>query len=221
MALAYIDTAVCHTNSPEINEMVIMRVALCLATMVACATGRLAVGAGASTRASDASARLEATGPCRERAPCQNSRWRQLRGGSALSPLETELELEVALDEAGDALVVVDFFAEWCGPCKKIAPTLEQLARSTPPSKVLFYKVDVDRARELAAAQGVKSMPTLQFFKGGKKVHEIVGGDIPAIKREVQKATAHPLLRHLSSDKLLACVAALYLLIPWQKLQYA
>ena len=76
--------------------------------------------------------------------------------------IETEADLEVVLDEAGSALVVVDFYADWCGPCKKLAPTLEQLVRTTSSKKVQFYKVDVDQARELAAAQGVKSMPTLQ-----------------------------------------------------------
>ena len=103
-----------------------------------------------------------------------------LRGGE-LAPsvpmLGNEEELEVALEDAGSALVVVDFYAEWCGPCKKLAPTLESLARKTPSSKVQFYKVDVDEARELAAAKGVKSMPTLQFYRHGKKVQQIVGGN--------------------------------------------
>jgi len=136
----------------------------------------------------------------------------RLRGGESILPeIRTEDELEVVLEEAGDALVVVDFFAEWCGPCKKIAPAIEELAskqmrRSKP--KVLFYKVDVDQSRELAAASGVKSMPTLQFFRKGKKVHEIVGGDLPALRAEVAKADLPPLVRTLRLDALAAAVLA-------------
>ena len=135
----------------------------------------------------------------------------RLRGGSNLPEIRTEEELEVVLEEAGDTLVVVDFFAEWCGPCKKIAPAIEELAskqmqRSKP--KVLFYKVDVDQARELAAASGVKSMPTLQFFRKGVKVHEIIGGDLPALRAEVAKADMPPLVRTLRLDALAAAVLA-------------
>ena len=54
------------------------------------------------------------------------------------------------------AQVVVDFTASWCGPCKKIAPVLQELARKAS-GKVLFYKVDVDQSRELAAAPGASA----------------------------------------------------------------
>lgn len=63
------------------------------------------------------------------------------------------------LEEAGSRLVLVDFFAEWCGPCKKIGPILQQLATKHRPkpgddsSGVLFCKVDVDKSRELAQAR--------------------------------------------------------------------
>lgn len=156
-----------------------------------------------------------------------------LRGGE-LAPsvpmIESEMDLEAVLEEAGSALVVVDFYAEWCGPCKKLAPTLEDLAQKTPAAKVQFFKVDVDNARELAAAQGVKSMPTLQFFRNGKKVHQIVGGDINALKQEVAKETVSPLLRALKLDALIATLVSQpkqsamllavigYLVAPWQKI---
>jgi len=66
-----------------------------------------------------------------------------LRGGElaeSIPLIVSEEDLELALEEAGPALVVVDFYAEWCGPCKKIAPTIEQLAKKAG-GKVLFYKV--------------------------------------------------------------------------------
>ena len=153
-----------------------------------------------------------------------------LRGGSSLEQIHTEDELDVVLDEAGSTLVVVDFYADWCGPCKKIAPTLEALAEKTPESKVKFYKVDVDASRELSAAQGVKSMPTIQFFRDGKKVHEIVGGDINGIKQEVAKATLPPLVLALKLDAIVSALVAQpkqtamllavvgYLVAPWSRL---
>jgi len=156
----------------------------------------------------------------------------ELRGGElapSIDRLLTEDELDVALDEAGEALVVVDFYAEWCGPCKTLAPALEALARKTPASKVLFYKVDVDEARELAAAKGVKSMPTIQFYRKGEKVHQVVGGDINAVRQEVIKASLPGLVRALRLDNVAAMLssspqqsailvgAIAYLLVPWQR----
>ena len=144
-----------------------------------------------------------------------------LRGGSELPLLVTEVDFEAALVEAGSALVVVDFFAEWCKPCKRIAPLLDQLAstHANRPDKIKFFKVDVDQSRELSAAQGVRSMPTIQFFRNGEKVHEIVGGDVAAIRAEVAKAFQNPVLTFLRSEKVLAVFAAVYLIVPWQRLQ--
>ena len=146
-----------------------------------------------------------------------------LRGGSGddIPLLVTDLDLEVALEEAGGALVVVDFYAEWCKPCKRIAPLLDQLAHTHAkrPDKIKFFKVDVDESRELSAAQGVRSMPTIQFFRNGEKVHEIVGGDVAAIRAEVTKAVQNPVLTFLRSEKILLVAAAVYVTIPWQRLQ--
>ena len=126
----------------------------------------------------------------------------QLRGGSNLDLLTTEEELDYELGAAGaGVLVVVDFMAEWCGPCKKLAPTLEALAERTAASgKVKFFAVDVDQARELAAANDVKSMPTILFFRDGNLVKRVVGADVAAIKAEVDKATMNPVLKLLKSE---------------------
>ncbi len=72
-----------------------------------------------------------------------------------------------------DKLVVVDFWAEWCVPCKMIAPIIEQLADEYPD--VLFAKMDVDANPETATEYGIMSIPTVGFFKNGQLVDQIVG----------------------------------------------
>ena len=70
--------------------------------------------------------------------------------------------------------VLVDFWAEWCGPCKMIAPVLEQLSAELQ-GKMKIAKVNVDESPQLAGQFNVMSIPTLLVFKGGKPVDQIVG----------------------------------------------
>lgn len=70
-------------------------------------------------------------------------------------------------------LVVVDFFATWCGPCKMMAPIFEQAKNET--KDVDFYKIDVDENEEIASKFGVMSIPTLVAIKNGKEVDRNVG----------------------------------------------
>ncbi len=70
--------------------------------------------------------------------------------------------------------VLVDFWATWCGPCKMIAPIIEELAGEYD-GKMKFGKLDVDSNPQVAMQFGIRSIPTLLVFKGGKVVDQIVG----------------------------------------------
>jgi len=73
-----------------------------------------------------------------------------------------------------DVPVLVDFWAEWCGPCKAIGPSVEQLA-SEYEGKAKVFKLDVDQSPNVASTYGVMSIPALLVFKGGKVVDQMVG----------------------------------------------
>ena len=75
---------------------------------------------------------------------------------------------------AGDKPVLVDFFATWCGPCRMIAPSVEQLAAEFE-GRAIVGKVDVDQEPALAQRFGVMSIPTLVVLRGGKVVEQAVG----------------------------------------------
>ncbi len=72
-----------------------------------------------------------------------------------------------------DVPVLVDFYADWCGPCKMLSPALEQVARENPHAKVV--KVNIDNSPRLASRYGVDSIPNVKVFKNGRVVAEHVG----------------------------------------------
>lgn len=84
----------------------------------------------------------------------------------------TDNELAEVL--ASERLVVIDFWAEWCGPCKKISPIVDELATEYE-GKVDIYKCDVDENSEICEKFGIRNIPTLIFLKNGEVVDRHVG----------------------------------------------
>lgn len=87
--------------------------------------------------------------------------------------------------------VLVDFWAVWCGPCKMIAPVVEEIAREYD-GRLKVGKVDVDSNPEISMKFGIRSIPTLMIFKAGKVVEQVIGA-VPK-KNLLEKVTPHLVL---------------------------
>jgi len=89
-------------------------------------------------------------------------------GGGRVKDITEHSQLESIIKDAGSNLVVVDFSAAWCGPCRMIAPYYAELSEQF--SNVTFAKVDVDQVEASAQAYSVEAMPTFVFIKDGKEL---------------------------------------------------
>ncbi|RCU47871.1 thioredoxin [Haloplanus salinus] len=78
------------------------------------------------------------------------------------------------LDElvAENAVVLVDYYADWCGPCKMLEPTVEEIAAET---EAVVLKVDIDELQALAQDRGIRSVPTLEFYANGEQAERLIG----------------------------------------------
>lgn len=88
--------------------------------------------------------------------------------------IEMEILNETNFDSTiASGVVLVDFFADWCGPCKMMSPVLDEIAKEVP--EAVIAKVDVDATPDLAGRYGVQAIPNMIIFKDGKAVDQITG----------------------------------------------
>ena len=114
----------------------------------------------------------------------------KMSGEKTVKVIDSPIKLNSAnFDETlrNNENVVVDFWAEWCMPCKMIAPSIEELAKEYA-GKVVFGKLNTDENPAIASRYGISAIPTMIFFKAGKPVDQIVGA-LPKseIKRWIQR----------------------------------
>jgi thioredoxin 1 len=104
--------------------------------------------------------------------------------GKAVTVTDSTFETEI---EGGKGLAIVDFWAVWCGPCRIIAPILEQLAEQYD-GQVKVAKLDVDSNQQTATRFNIRSIPSILFFRDGQHVDTVVGAvPKPHLERKIQE----------------------------------
>ncbi|KAJ3427940.1 thioredoxin-like protein [Anaeramoeba flamelloides] len=113
--------------------------------------------------------------------------------------INTDNEFTNHIKNSGTKLVVVDWYANWCGPCKMIAPILIQL--SLKYTNVVFLKVDIDKLKQLATVFGITKMPTFTFFKGGNKIHTFSGANPEKLEQKIIELMEYALPKTINVDE--------------------
>lgn len=102
----------------------------------------------------------------------------------------TKDTFQEALSASAKKLLIIDFFAPWCGPCKIQGPMVDELAKEMDADKMTIAKVDIDKETDLATQYGIMSIPTIVFIKDGKVEKSLVGLQ----PKEIIKSTALSLI---------------------------
>jgi len=95
--------------------------------------------------------------------------------------------LQKILKDAGNKLVIIDFHATWCGPCRQIGPKYEEFANSDKYKDVVFLKVDVDEAEDIPTEYEISVMPTFVFVKNGKTLEMMSGANAAKLEELIKK----------------------------------
>mmetsp|Transcript_7932 Transcript_7932/g.17586 ORF Transcript_7932/g.17586 Transcript_7932/m.17586 type:complete len:628 (+) Transcript_7932:117-2000(+) len=109
-----------------------------------------------------------------------------LRPSHAVKEVATYREFQDLLKEAGSRPLIVDFYSQTCGPCHMIAPVFNKISKEYA-GRAYFRKVDVNRNGQTAQAQGIRGMPTFQFWLKGKKLHQFSGADEHSLREWTKK----------------------------------
>lgn len=122
--------------------------------------------------------------------------------------IKSKEEFDTILATSGDKLVVIDYTASWCGPCRSIAPEFERLS-SLYDEVAIFVKVDVDNCKAVARAQGISAMPTFQFYKRGEKYFGFRGASVAKLEDSIKTyslAEAEPNPNPEDEGSMVGCV---------------
>lgn len=115
--------------------------------------------------------------------------------GECSKPMLLDRPLKIAQEDfdrtvlQAEVPVLVDFYADWCGPCKMVAPLMDEIAHDHV-GKMLVIKVDTDRAQEVAGRYGIRSIPTLILFEGGEETERSVGFEPERVRTLAAQAVA-------------------------------